>query len=53
MTWKEFKEKVDKELKELGIDENTDICWIDVILYGSIYIDIEYDCDEKCLKIEN
>jgi len=53
MTWKEFKEKVDEKLAELGIDEDTDTCWIDVILYGSAYIDIEYDHDEKCLKIEN
>ena len=53
MTWKEFKEKVDKELIELGIDENTDICWIDVVLYGSDEVEVEYVKKDECLKIEN
>ena len=30
MTWKEFKDAVDKELKENGIDENTEIWYIDI-----------------------
>ena len=53
MTWKEFKEKVDKELIELGIDENTDICWIDVVLYGSDEVEVEYVKKDECLKIGN
>lgn len=30
MTWKEFKEELDRELKAQGIDENTEIWYIDV-----------------------
>jgi len=30
MTWKEFKDAIDKELKEKGIDESTEIWYIDI-----------------------
>lgn len=30
MTWKEFKDAVDKQMKEKGIDENTEIDFIDI-----------------------
>ncbi|MHA1396106.1 MAG: hypothetical protein ACTSSF_00050 [Candidatus Heimdallarchaeaceae archaeon] len=53
MTWKEFKEKVDKELKELEINEDTNICWIDVTFYISTEVKIRYDRGGKCLIIEN
>jgi len=51
MAWKELKEKVDKRLTELGIDENVDVCWIDVVLYGSDEVDIEYVKDEDCIRV--
>jgi len=51
MTWKEFKEKVDERLVKLGIDENVNVCWIDVVLYSTDEIDIEYVKDEDCIRV--
>ena len=30
MTWKEFKEEVDRQLKEKGVSENEEIFYIDI-----------------------
>lgn len=30
MTWREFKEEVDRQLAELALSEDTDLEWIDV-----------------------
>lgn len=41
MTWKEFKEYVDKELEKLGISEDVKIDYIDII--DPIQIEISWD----------
>jgi Tfp pilus assembly pilus retraction ATPase PilT len=41
MTWKQFKEYVDKELKEKGIEENTELWYIDISFLGDDDIEKE------------
>lgn len=51
MTWKEFKEAVDKQLKEKGISEDAEIWWIDVTCPDVLNNDITVGKDEYGLLI--
>ncbi len=41
MTWKEFKDKVDKQLQEMEIPETTQILWIDIGLVDDVDVERE------------
>jgi hypothetical protein len=48
MTWKEFKDYIDKELEKLGTDENREIEYIDVV-----YPDLNHNSTVPIIEINN
>ncbi len=41
MTWKEFKAKVEAEMEERGITDDTDLWYIDVAFPDTVEIDLD------------
>jgi len=49
MTWDEFKKEVDRQLNEKEIPTTSEICWIDIHIYGDGRFEVQANSDGEII----